>query len=131
MQRTGQERGFDYLIQYMEVEGRNATELAFEHSRRTIVVDPKVREAWKKGFDEREAECERLGAVHGFGLAQAQSIECWVEPRVAEDMTASDATPPTLSAVGHWSTTARPLPGKMALAPRETIYASSICASRL
>jgi hypothetical protein len=55
---------FDYLIQDMEIEGRNATELAFEHLRRTIVVDPKVRDSWKKSFDTREEECERLGAVH-------------------------------------------------------------------
>lgn len=55
---------FNYLLQDMEVEGRNATELAFEHLRRTIVVDPKVRASWEKGFDAREEECERLGAVH-------------------------------------------------------------------
>jgi hypothetical protein len=55
---------FEYLIRDSEVEGRNLTELAFEHIRRQLVVDEDVRKKWKAAFDRHETHCERLGAVH-------------------------------------------------------------------
>jgi hypothetical protein len=55
---------FTYLIQDTELEGRNATELAFEHLRRLIAVDEQVRRLWQSDFDAGETACERRGAVH-------------------------------------------------------------------
>jgi hypothetical protein len=55
---------FDYLIRDSEIEGRNATELSFEHLRRLIEVDANTRAAWKKAFEKNEIACERLGSVH-------------------------------------------------------------------
>jgi hypothetical protein len=53
----------EYLVRDTEIEGRNLTELAFEHLRRQIVVDG-VRQKWQKAFGRHETACERLGAVH-------------------------------------------------------------------
>jgi hypothetical protein len=55
---------FEYLIRDTEVEGRNATELAFEHLRRSIVVNSKLRTEWEQAFKDREERCEELGAIH-------------------------------------------------------------------
>jgi hypothetical protein len=55
---------FEYLIHDTEIEGRNATELAFEHLRRLIVVNEKIREDWADAFKQREERSESLGAVH-------------------------------------------------------------------
>jgi hypothetical protein len=55
---------FEYLIHDTEIEGRNATELAFEHLRRLIAVNAKIREEWTQVFDQREERSEQLGAVH-------------------------------------------------------------------
>lgn len=56
---------FEYLIRDTEVEGRNLTELAFEHLRRQLVVDDDTRKKWQRAFNnKREPACERLGAVH-------------------------------------------------------------------
>jgi hypothetical protein len=55
---------FEYLIHDTEVEGRNATDLAFEHLRRLIVVNEKTREEWTAAFEQREERSESLGAVH-------------------------------------------------------------------
>ena len=54
---------FEYLIHDTEIEGRNATELAFEHLRRMIVVNAKIREEWEEAFEKREERSESLGAV--------------------------------------------------------------------
>lgn len=58
---------FEYLIRSSEVEMRNITELAFEHLRRTIVVNPDVQQKWVEAFQTNEISCERLGAVHLLG----------------------------------------------------------------
>jgi hypothetical protein len=55
---------FEFLIHDTEIEGRNATELAFEHLRRLIVVNAKIREEWAEAFKQREERSESLGAVH-------------------------------------------------------------------
>jgi hypothetical protein len=55
---------FDYLIRDTEIEGRNATELAFEHLRRLIAVDKQVRANWQSDFEADETACEKRGAVH-------------------------------------------------------------------
>ncbi|MBS0471116.1 MAG: hypothetical protein JSR60_08600 [Proteobacteria bacterium] len=55
---------YSYLIRDSEIEGRNATELAFEHLNRVIAVNEEVRNAWKTGFEKGELACERLGSVH-------------------------------------------------------------------
>jgi hypothetical protein len=52
---------FEYLIRDLELEGRNRTELAFEHLRRLIAVDAEVGGKWKAAFCQRETACERLG----------------------------------------------------------------------
>ena len=55
---------FEYLIHDSEIEGRNRTEVAFEHLRRMIAVDSEAREKWKSAYAQNEPACERLGAVH-------------------------------------------------------------------
>jgi hypothetical protein len=55
---------FDYLIRDSEIEVRNATELAFHHLQRLIVVDEDTRKKWKRAYAEGETSCEKLGAVH-------------------------------------------------------------------
>jgi hypothetical protein len=58
---------FEYLINDMEIEARNITELAFEHLRRQIVVDDAIQRKWRNAFSKHEPECEKLGAVHLLG----------------------------------------------------------------
>jgi len=53
---------FEYLISEPEHESRIITERAFEHLRRSIVVDHDIRAKWAAASDERR--CEQLGAVH-------------------------------------------------------------------
>jgi hypothetical protein len=55
---------FTYLIRDSEIEGRNVTELAFEHLRRLIVVDEEARTKWQSAFNKNEVACEKRGAVH-------------------------------------------------------------------
>jgi hypothetical protein len=45
---------FNYLIADSEIEGRNATELAFEHLQRLISVDDHMRSNWKTAFAGEE-----------------------------------------------------------------------------
>jgi uncharacterized protein YpbB len=45
---------FEYLIHDTEIEARNATELAFEHLRRLIVVNEKIQKEWAEAFKQRE-----------------------------------------------------------------------------
>ena len=54
---------FDYAIRDTEVVGRNLVELAFEHLRRSIVVNPSIAELWATAL-AHETHCEQLGAVH-------------------------------------------------------------------
>lgn len=58
---------FDYLIRDSEIEMANLTELAFEHLRRMIVVNPDVQRKWAEAFKTHETSCEKLGAVHLLG----------------------------------------------------------------
>jgi hypothetical protein len=55
---------FDYAVRDTEAIARSRVELAFEHLRRLIAVDPRYREVWKAAFDQGEIACEKLGAVH-------------------------------------------------------------------
>lgn len=55
---------FEYLIRDAEADGRNLTELAFEHLRRQLVVDEIIRAKWQNAFSRHETHCEQLGAVH-------------------------------------------------------------------
>lgn len=54
----------DFHLAGSEAKGRSITERAFEHLQRSIVADDEVRAKWKRAFDARETECEKLGAVH-------------------------------------------------------------------
>jgi hypothetical protein len=55
---------FEYLIRDFEGEARARIELAFEHLRRSIVVDEDIRNKWLAAFSSHETRCEKLGAVH-------------------------------------------------------------------
>jgi hypothetical protein len=55
---------FDYAARDSETTARSLVELAFEHLRRSIVVNPDIRRQWEAGLKDRETACERLGAVH-------------------------------------------------------------------
>ena len=59
---------FEYAIRDTEALARSQIELAFEHLRRQVAIDPHVRELWKAAFEEGERSCEKLGAVHLLGL---------------------------------------------------------------
>jgi hypothetical protein len=61
---------FQSLLDDGQHHARTVTELAFEHLRRTLVVDSTVRASWATAFDRHETSCERLGAVHllSFGI---------------------------------------------------------------
>ncbi len=52
----------DYLLKDLEYSIRTTTELAFEHLRRTIIVDENVRNKWQAA--ENEVACEKMGALH-------------------------------------------------------------------
>jgi hypothetical protein len=56
--------GVDVALHDSEIEGRNRTEVAFEHLQRRIAVDGEEREKWKGAFAQNEPACERFGAVH-------------------------------------------------------------------
>ena len=43
---------------------RSASELAFMHLQRLIVVDDEYRKKWQAAFASHETRCERLGGVH-------------------------------------------------------------------
>ena len=53
-----------YLLRDDQDSIRNRSERAFEHLRRSIVVDKHIGEIWRNAFANGEVECERLGAVH-------------------------------------------------------------------
>lgn len=69
---------FEYLIRDAEVEGRNLTELAFEHLRRQFVVDKDIRKKWQDAFNKHEPACEKLGAVHllSHGIWAFKVVAC-------------------------------------------------------
>jgi hypothetical protein len=58
---------FEYAVRDTEEISRSRVELAFEHLRRMIAVDPRQREGWKLAFERGEVACEKLGAVHLLG----------------------------------------------------------------
>lgn len=43
---------------------RSASELAFKHLQRLIVVDAELRQKWVNAFDAGETYCEKVGAAH-------------------------------------------------------------------
>lgn len=43
---------------------RSASELAFQHLQRLIVVDAKIKQDWDDAFKAGETHCEKIGAVH-------------------------------------------------------------------
>jgi hypothetical protein len=55
---------FNYLIEDIEIQGRTATELAFEHLRRLIAIDEDVRAKWSYAYKQGEIAYEKMGAVH-------------------------------------------------------------------
>lgn len=55
---------FEYCIANTEAAARSQVELAFEHLRRSIVVNADVRGAWLEAHTQHETRCEQLGAVH-------------------------------------------------------------------
>lgn len=55
---------FEYAVRDTEVVAKSRVELAFEHLRRLIAVDPDCRSRWDTAFREGEPRCEKLGAVH-------------------------------------------------------------------
>jgi hypothetical protein len=54
----------EYFLHDRNALLRSATERAFEHLQRLIVVDATVRATWQRAFAAGEVECEKLGAVH-------------------------------------------------------------------
>ncbi len=57
----------DALLTEPEMLGRRATELAFVHLSRTLIVDPVHGKRWRDAFNTTqtaETTCEQLGAVH-------------------------------------------------------------------
>jgi hypothetical protein len=55
---------FEFFVRDSEIAMRSLTELAFEHLRRSLVVNSGVAEEWADAFERRETACEALGAVH-------------------------------------------------------------------
>ena len=53
-----------YLLSDSEQRIVLASENAFKHLQRLIVVDPDYRKKWIAAFKEGEVECERHGAIH-------------------------------------------------------------------
>jgi hypothetical protein len=43
---------------------RSASELAFQHLQRLIVVDADLRQKWADAFNAGETHCEKIGAAH-------------------------------------------------------------------
>ena len=65
-------------------------------------------------------------AEPGFVLPKRSRSTAKVDPRVANNMTASGATSPAASVVGYRSATTRPPLGEMALTPGPNISGSRI-----
>lgn len=58
---------FSYVIADTQVTAMRITERAFEHLKRSIVVDEDIRKKWIDAFNDkqkRELNCEKLGALH-------------------------------------------------------------------
>lgn len=53
-----------YLLRDAQDAIRSRSERAFEHLKRSILVDDNIKAAWKKAYKKREDACEKLGAVH-------------------------------------------------------------------
>lgn len=53
-----------YHLKSAGTYGKSITERAFEHLRRSIVVDEAFRARWVFAFAKGEVQCEQLGAVH-------------------------------------------------------------------
>jgi hypothetical protein len=58
------ETEMSFLLSDVQESIRARSERAFSHLQRSIVVDEDVRAKWKRAFDDGEAACEKLGAVH-------------------------------------------------------------------
>ena len=56
-----------YLLRDNEESIRSRSERAFEHLRRSIVVDKYIGDNWRDAFEDGEVACEKLGAVHLLG----------------------------------------------------------------
>jgi hypothetical protein len=58
---------FEYAVRETEAAATSLVELAFEHLRRSILVDEQIRSRWQLAFNDGEPRCEQLGAVHLLG----------------------------------------------------------------
>jgi hypothetical protein len=58
------ESEISYLLADQQEYVRARSERAFMHLQRLLVVDTDTRSKWRSAFDQRETECEKLGAVH-------------------------------------------------------------------
>ena len=58
------ESEISYLLADQQEYVRARSERAFLHLRRLLAVDADARSKWRNAFDQRETECEKLGAVH-------------------------------------------------------------------
>ena len=56
--------GFEFYISDTSSVAKRLSERAFIHLQRSIVADTDIRRKWKEAFDNGEAACEKLGAVH-------------------------------------------------------------------
>src|SRR6476620_4658834 len=82
---------------------------------RNFAIDNTIRRG-ARGSGIAPAGMPRWGFAHrtGFVLPKPSRSTAKVEPRVANDMTASGATSPAASVDGYRSATTRPPPGEMA-----------------
>ncbi len=53
-----------YLLNDSMEQVRSASELAFMHLQRLIVVDADYRQKWERAFQDHETKCEQLGGLH-------------------------------------------------------------------
>jgi hypothetical protein len=58
------ESRMSFLLSDVQEVIRARSERAFAHLQRSIVVDTSLRQRWLDAFEEGEAACEKLGAVH-------------------------------------------------------------------
>jgi len=54
----------DYHLSDFQFITTRRVERAFMHLQYSIIANPSVRQTWKKAFENREEDCERLGAAH-------------------------------------------------------------------
>lgn len=86
----------EYELRSDQEELSDASQVAFAHLKRSIVVDPGIRASWQAALSAGEVECERHGAIHLLShrlwAFKAHATGGYTDLVIGEPITAVDET---------------------------------------